>query len=214
MNDTRPLTIFHSPQTRSTGVVILMEELGAPYALHVLNMKAGEQRKSAYLAINPIGKVPAARHGDALITEQAALYIYLADLFPKSGLAPALTDPLRGPYLRWLVFYGSCFEPAIVDRSMQRAPGNLAMSPYGDFDTMWATVTGQLAKGPYLLGERFTAADILWGTALKWITDYKLVPQVPEVAAYAARIATRASVAKVAAMDAKLAAEHAAAAKP
>ncbi|MDX2222729.1 MAG: glutathione S-transferase family protein [Rhodospirillaceae bacterium] len=212
MNDARSLTIFHSPQTRSTGVVILVEELGAPYTLHVVNMKAGDQRKPGYLAVNPMGKVPAARHGDALITEQGALYIYLADLFPAAGLAPALTDPLRGPYLRWLVFYGSCFEPAIVDRSMQRPPGNLGMSPYGDFDTMWATVTGQLAKGPYLLGERFTAADILWGTALKWITDYKLVPPAPEVMAYTARIAARPAVAKVTAMDAQLAAEHAAAA--
>lgn len=213
MNETRPLTIFHSPQTRSTGIVILMEELGAPYTLQVLNMKAGEQREPAYLAINPMGKVPAAKHGEALITEQVALYIYLADLFPAAALAPAPNDPLRGPYLRWLVFYGSCFEPAIVDRSLQRAPGNLAMSPYGDFDTMWATVIGQLANGPYLLGERFCAADILWGTALKWITDYKLVPTVPEVMAYAGRIAARPSVTKVAAMDQRLAAEHAAAIK-
>ena len=85
-------------------------------------MKAGEQRGAAYLAINPMGKVPAVLHGDALVTEQGAVYTYLADLFPQAGLAPTLGDPLRGPYLRWMFFYGSSFEPAVVDRSMKRDP--------------------------------------------------------------------------------------------
>src|SRR5690349_16625106 len=105
-----PLTFFHSPNSRSTGVRILLEELGAPYQLHALNMKAGEQRQPKYLAINPMGKVPAVLHGDALVTEQVALTIYLADLYPEAGLAPALDHPLRGPYLRLLAFYGACFE--------------------------------------------------------------------------------------------------------
>ena len=91
------ITLYYSPQTRATGARILLEELGAPYDLHVLNMKAGEQRQPAYLAINPLGKVPAIRHGEALVTEQVAIFIYLADLFPKAGLTPALDDPSRGP---------------------------------------------------------------------------------------------------------------------
>ncbi|MCY0856632.1 glutathione S-transferase family protein [Cupriavidus sp. D39] len=202
------LTLFHSPNTRSTGALTLLEELGVPYRLHPLNMKAGEQREPAYLAINPMGKVPAIRYGDALVTEQAAVFIFLADLFPQARLAPALTDPLRGPYLRWMAFYGSCFEPALVDRSQQRETPR-AMCPYGDYDTTIGTLLGQLEKGPYLLGDTFTAADVLWGTALTWTTMFKLVEATPVVQAYIDRINARPAVARARAIDAKLAAEQA-----
>ena len=111
MSDT--VTLYHAPNSRSSAALTLLEELGAPYRLHVLNLNAGDQRQPAYLAVNPMGKVPAITHGGALITEQVAIFIYLADLFSNAGLAPQIGDPLRGPYLRWLVFYGSCFEPAI-----------------------------------------------------------------------------------------------------
>jgi glutathione S-transferase len=207
------ITFFHSPNTRSSGVRILLEELGTPYELRAINMKAGEQRKPAYLAINPMGKVPAILHRGGLVTEQVAIFIYLADLFPQAKLAPGLDDALRGPYLRWLVYYGSCFEPAVVDRAMKREPGQLAMVPYGDYDTMLNTLTGQLAKGPYLLGERMSAADVLWGTALTWTTMFKLVPELPVIKDYIGRINARPAVGKVKALDAKLSAEHEAAVK-
>jgi len=214
MNRNRKVTLYHSPNTRSSGSLTLLEELGAPYELHVLNMKAGEQRQPAYLAINPMGKVPALRHGDALITEQVAIFLYLADLFPEAGLAPPIRDPLRGPYLRWMVFYAACFEPAVIDRSTQKDPAPLSMSPYADFDTMFKTLTGQLAKGPYLLGERFSAADVLWGGALTWTTMFKLVPELPVITSYVQRAGARPAVARVKAKDAELAAAHEAAARP
>lgn len=192
----------------------MLEELGAPYELQVLNMKAGEQRRPEYLAINPMGKVPALRHGGALITEQVAIFLYLADLFPEAGLAPRLGDPLRGSYLRWMVFYAACFEPAVIDRATQRDPTPLPMSPYGDYDTMLGTLTGQLAKGSYILGQRFSAADVLWGSALAWTTMFKLVPELPVITGYIARCAARPAVAKVKAKDAELAAAHEASAPP
>jgi len=204
------ITFFHSPNTRSTGVRILLEELDAPHELHVLNMKAGEQRQPAYLAINPMGKVPAIRHRGELVTEQVAIYIYLADLFPAAGLTPALDDRRRGPYLRWLTYYAACFEPAVVDRAMKRDPAGPAMSPYGDYDTMLKTLTDQIAKGPYLIGDRMTAADVLWGTALGWTTHFKLVPELAVITDYIKRITSRPAVGKVNALEAKLAAEHAA----
>ena len=111
MTDAAKVTLYHSPRTRSQGVQILLEELGAPYELHVLNFKLEEQHKPDYLAINPLGKVPAIEHAGAVVTEQVAIYIYLADAFPAAGLAPAIGDPLRGPYLRWIALYGSAFEP-------------------------------------------------------------------------------------------------------
>jgi glutathione S-transferase len=208
MAEDRKLTLFHSPNTRSSGALNLLEELGVPYNLHVINMKAGEQRRPEYLAINPMGKVPALKHGDALITEQVAIFLYLADLFPEAGLAPPIGDPLRGAYLRWLVFYAACFEPAVIDRATQRDPAPLPMSPYGDYDTMLKTLTDQLAKGRYLLGDRFTAADVLWSGALTWTTMFKLVPELPVIADYIGRCSARPAVARAKAKDAELAAAH------
>ncbi len=205
MNTSRHVTFYHSPNTRSTGTLILLDELGADFDLQVLDMKAGEQRAAAYLTINPMGKVPAIVHGEALVTEQPAVFMYLADLYPEARLAPAIGDPLRGPYLRWMVYYGSCFEPAVVDRALQRAPAPASTSPYGDYDTMLKTLTDQLAKGPYLLGDTFSAADLLWGIALTWTTAFKLVPELPVLQAYMARINARPSVARARARDAELA---------
>ena len=164
MRATRRVTLFHAPQSRSSGVLALLEELGADYQLQVLDLKAGQQREPAFLAINPLGKVPVIRQGEgeqaAVVTEQVAIYLHLADLYPEAGLAPQLDDPLRGPYLRWMSFYGSCLEPAIIDRSLQRDPAAYSTSPYGDFDTVLGAIRGQLARGPYFLGERFTAAEV------------------------------------------------------
>jgi glutathione S-transferase len=204
------ITFFHAPNSRSSGTFSLLEELGADYDLHLLNLKSGEQRQSTYRAINPMGKVPAIRHGDALITEQPAVFLYLADLYPEAGLAPSIDDPLRGPYLRWMVYYGSCFEPAIVDRSLKRDPAPPSTSPYGTWDDVLNTLAAQLAKGPYLLGERFTAVDVLWGGALHWATMFKLIPETPEIRAYIDRVITRPAMQRAAAKDAEFAAQQAA----
>jgi len=204
MPASRHVTLFHSPQSRSAGALILLEELGADYELHVLNLKKGEQRRADYLAINPMGKVPAIVHDGALVTEQGAVYAYLADLYPEAGITPAIGDPLRGPYLRWLFYYGSSFEPALIDKSLKREPAPASTSPYGDYETMLKTLTDQLATGPFLLGERFTAADVLWGTALRWTTMFKLVPETPVVTGYIARVTSRPAVARAAMIDADL----------
>jgi glutathione S-transferase len=182
----------------------LFEELGVEYDLHLLNLKAGDTRKVDYLAVNPMGKVPAIRHGDALITEQPAVMMYLADLYPEAKLAPPIGDPLRGPYLRWMVFYGSCFEPAVIDKSMQRDPAPPSTSPYGDFDTMLVTLTNQLDRSPYLLGDHFSAVDVLYGTALNWMTQFKLVPQMPVIQAYIERVSSRPAMQRATEADAQL----------
>jgi glutathione S-transferase len=204
MPTTQPITLFHTPQTRSSGALALLEELHAPYKLHVLNMQAGEHRQSAYLAINPMGKVPALLHGDALITEQVAVGIYLGDLFPEAGMTPAIGDALRGPYLRWYVFYAASFEPALIDKAMKREPGSVAMSPYGNFDATVNAVVAQLGEGPWLLGEKFTCADVLWGTALTWMTGFGLIEAVPPIRAYVERWNARPSAKAVAKIDADL----------
>ena len=198
------LALYHSPRTRSVGALILLEELGVPYTLNVVDMEAGAQREPAYLAINPMGKVPAILHGDVLITEQIAIFIYLADIFRQADLAPAPTDPLRGPYLRWMAFYAGCFEPAVADRALKREPGPQRMLGYGDFDTMLATLVAQLARGPYLLGERFSALDVLWGSALRWTTHFGIVPRLPEIERYIDAFNARPTTRKVIAEDTAL----------
>lgn len=182
----------------------MLEELHAPYSIHALNMKASEQRGGAYLAVNPMGKVPAILHGDSLITEQVAIGIYLADLFPESGITPAIGDALRGPYLRWYVFYAACFEPAAIDKALKREPGPPAMVPYGNWETTLNVVVAQLSKGPWLFGDRFTAADVLWGTALTWMTGFGLVEAVPPIKSYVENWNARPSVQRVAQIDADL----------
>ena len=204
MANERKLTLYHAPQSRSVGTLILLEELGADYELRAIDFSKNEQRQAAYLAVNPMGKVPAIVHNGALVTEQGALYAYAADLYPEAGITPAIGDALRGPYLRWLFFYGSSFEPAVVDRSMKREPAPPATSPYGDFDTTIKTLLDQLGDGPYLLGERFTAVDVLWGTALRWMTMFKLVAETPAVKAYVERIGTRPAAQRAAKIDADI----------
>ena len=204
------LVLFHAPNSRATTTLALLDELGASYQLRSVDLNTGEQRGAAYLAINPMGKVPAVTHDGALITEQPAVFLYLADLFAEAGLAPAVSDRDRGPYLRWLVFYGSCFEPAVVDQSLKREPARPMLSPYGDFTTMLDTICGPLARGPYLLGERFTAADVLWGAALSMMIEWKVVPAHPELVAYAARVTARPAFARAAAIDAAVLAAFAA----
>jgi glutathione S-transferase len=211
---TETLTFFHAPQSRSSGVAILLDELGAQHDLRLIDMKAGEQRQPAFLAINPMGKVPAILHGSSLVTEQVAVYIYLADLFPEAGLAPALTDPMRGPYLRWTAFYGSCFEPAVVDLAMKREPAPLATSPYGSFDNVIDSLTGQLRDNAFIAGDRLTAADILWCTSLQWIIGFGLLPARPAIAAYVDRVGARPSFARIRERDAAWAVSRASATPP
>jgi len=198
------ITLFYAPHSRALGALALMEELGVPFDLHVLNLKAGEQRDPKYLAINPMGKVPAVVHDGALVTEQPAVYIYVADLYPERGLAPPIGDPLRGPFLRWMVYYGSSFEPAVIDRSQKVTPPPQSACPYGTFDSMFNTLEGQLSKGPYILGNKFTAADVLWGIGLAWTTGFKLVPTTATIQAYVDRVNSRPAVARARAREAEI----------
>lgn len=209
MHANRHISFYHSPNSRAASVLLLLKELNADYELRVLNFKTQQQRSPEYLAINPMGKVPAIVHREALVTEQVAIYLYLADLYPEAGLAPPIGDALRGPYLRWMAFYGSCFEPAIVDRALKRDPAPLATSPYGDFDSMLKTLSDQLARGPYFLGTHFSALDLLWVTSLNWMIQFKLVPETPVIKAYVNRINARPAITWVRAKDAELAAAQA-----
>ena len=200
----RRITLYHAARSRSSGAVALLEALDADYRLQVLDLKAGANLAPAYLAINPMGKVPAIIHNGALVTEQVAIYLYLADLYPEAGLAPPIGDGRRGPYLRWMAFYGACFEPAMTDKAMHREPPPRMMSPYNDAETVLQVIEAQLAQGPYLLGETLSAADILWGNALGWMREFGLVQPAPATAAYIDRMSTLAAFDRSRQIDAEL----------
>jgi len=209
MNTHSPIVFFHAPHSRSSATRAMLEELGAPYDMVALNLTAAEQRTPDYLAINPMGKVPAIRDEGVLITEQPAILMHLADLYPEKELAPRPGDPLRGAWLRWMVFYGSCFEPAMMDFSRKREPVPPMQCGYGDYDSVMHVVAAQLERGPWLLGERFTAADVLWGGALNFGLMMKLVPNWPVFREYARRVQARPAIRRAFELDEALAAEQA-----
>lgn len=202
---TPDLVLYHHPRSRSVGTRVLLEALGVDYRVQPLDFAKGETRTAEFLAINPLGKLPTIVHDGTVVTEQVAITIYLADRFPAAGLAPAFDDPKRGAYLRWLAYYGSSFEPALVDHAFKREPLPPAQSVYGDYDTVINTLVDQLGRGDYLLGDTPTAADLLWGIALKWTTDFGIVPRHPAIMAYVDRVQALPAAARARALDAELA---------
>jgi glutathione S-transferase len=201
------ITLYYMPQTRATGTRIMLEELGAPYDLHVFDINDEHYADDGFREINPLCKVPTIKAGNTVITEQVAIAIYLGDYFADAGLAPAIDDPDRGTYLRWLVFYAACFEPALMDKSTGHDPGPSSRSVYGTFDEMISTLEQALTPGPYLLGDRMTVADILWGVALHWTMMFELIPENPIFRDYVKRITSRPAAMKITALDETLVAE-------
>jgi glutathione S-transferase len=200
------LTLYHAAPSRSSIVLWMLEEVGEPYDIHLLSLKNGDNRKPDYLKVNPMGKVPALKHGDALITEVAAICTYLADEFPRAKLNVPVGDPRRGAYLKWLFFSPSCAEPAMMDRMFPRkddAPRQAL--GYGDYDTTFNVVGDAVRGGPWILGEQFTAADVVIGSLLRWGMMFKGVPEREEFVAYAGRCQERPAAKRATAKDEELA---------
>jgi len=201
------LTLYHAAPSRSSIVRWMLEELGEPYDIHLLSLAKGEQSSPGYLAVNPMGKVPALRHGDAVITEAAAICTYLADEFPHARLNIPVGDPRRGPYLKWLFFSPSCIEAAVMDRAAPRKEEpRRGMIGYGDFDTVMNVVAKAVEPGPYLMDEQFTAADVVVGSTLRWGMMFGLLPKRPEFVAYVGRLEQRPALQRATALDQELAA--------
>jgi len=186
------LTLYHAAPSRSSIVLWMLEELGEPYAIKLIKLSAGDNMKPDYLAINPMGKVPALKHGDTIITEVAAICTYLADAFSEKKLNIPVGTPRRGVYLKWLFFGPGCMEPAVIDRAAPRKEeARRGMLGYGDFDTTMNVVAKAVEKGPWLMGEQFTAADVVIGSQIRWGMMFKMLPERKEFADYSARIAAR-----------------------
>jgi glutathione S-transferase len=199
------LTLYHAAPSRSSIVLWMLEEIGEPYDIKLIKLSEGENLKPDYLAVNPMGKVPALDHRGTIITEVAAICTYLADEFPAKKLNIPVGTPRRGVYLKWLFFGPGCMEPAVIDRAAPRKEeARRAMLSYGDFDTTMNVVAKAVEKGPWLMGEQFTAADVVIGANIRWGPIFKLIPERREFLDYAARIAARPAAQRADAKDKEL----------
>ena len=150
-------------------------------------------KSEAYLAINPMGKVPALRHGDTVITECAAICAYLADAFPKAGLAPAVNDRLRGPYYRWLFFVAGPLEAAAMNKGLgfEVPPEKKPMAGYGSLADVTSALDGLLSANDYVTGDRFTAADVYLGSHIGWGMQFGTIEKRPAFERYWQRVSAR-----------------------
>jgi glutathione S-transferase len=200
------LTLYHAAPSRSSIVHWMLEEVGEPYDIHLVSFKKGENRTPEYLAVNPMGKVPALRHRGVVITEASAICTYLADEFPRAKLNIPVGNPQRGVYLKWLFFGPSCVEPAIMDCAYPRKeqPPRAALG-FGEYETVIEVLAkAAAAVRPYLMGEQFTAADVVIGSGLRWGTMFKLLPQRAEFTGYLARLEERPALRRATEKDAEL----------
>jgi glutathione S-transferase len=197
------MKLYWAPRTRSLRALWVLEEAGAPYERVRLDLMAGEQKTPDFRAINPMAKVPALTDGPVAVAESGAICAYVAEVYPNAGLAPPLGDPARGRYLQWLFFSPGCVEPAFLTKS-----ANIEVQPqmasFGDFDRVFDVLEAAVAKGPWLLGERFSAADVMIGLDLHFGIDiFKLVPTRPVLRAYVDRCLARPALQRAKAIEAE-----------
>ena len=189
---TPELSFYTNPKSRGRIVRWMLEETGAPYTTEILEY--GTSMKAApYLAINPMGKVPAIRHGDTVVTECAAICAYLADAFPQAGLAPPPHSAARGPYYRWLFFAAGPLEAAWTNRALGVAvpPERSAMVGYGSFEQVLDTLEAAIGARAYLAGDRFSAADVYVGSQLGFGMQFGMIDKRPAFTRYWAGLEAR-----------------------
>jgi glutathione S-transferase len=199
---TETLTFYTNPMSRGRIVRWMLEEVAEPYETVLLDygttMKAPE-----YLAINPMGKVPAIKYGNMVVTEGAAICAFLADMFPDRGLAPAPGNPVRGTYYRWLFFAAGPVEAAVTGKSLGLlAPADKkAMAGYGSFEETIDCLESAVSKGPYICGEQFTAADVYVGSQIGWGMMFGTIDKRPAFADYFGRLQSRPAAIRARELD-------------
>ena len=185
------MQLYWAPRTRSFTTLWMMEEAGQPYERVLIDTSAGAQKSPDFLAINPMGKVPALKDGDATMAEAAAICTYVADRYPGAHLAPPVGDPARAKYLYWMFFAPSCIEPAIM-QIFTKLDIPASSAGWGDATQVFDVLDQAVAKGPWLLGDDFSAADVVIGSGLNYaIRLFKMVPARPSFDRYLDRCAAR-----------------------
>ncbi len=198
------LVFYTTPMSRGRIVRWMLEEVGTPYRTEI--MEFGPSMKQAeYRAINPLGKVPALRHGDAVVTETAAICAYLADAFPEAGLAPPSGSRARGPYYRWLFFGAGPVEAAVTNRTLGVTvpddPRMRGMVGYGSLEAVLDALEGAVGASEYLAGGTFSAADLYVGAHLAWGMAFGTIEKRPAYEAYTARLTGRPAAVRAREID-------------
>jgi glutathione S-transferase len=195
------LKFYHAPWSRSSAVLWLLEELGVDYEMVEIDVRQEGGVPEDYRLIQPNKKVPAIEHEGIVITERAAITTYLADAFPEAGLAPAIGDPMRGPYLTMLVYCDSVFDPALAAHA-QGWTYESNNFPFGLFDDMVNYVDRILTERPFAAGDRFTAADVQLGSSIGYTMEtMKVLPERPSFVAYMNRLKDRPANLRAAEID-------------
>jgi glutathione S-transferase len=184
------ITLHYHPFSRAAGVVWTLEEVGQPYELAFVDTRKNEQKAPGLLAVNPMGKIPVLVDGDVVVTEAAAIALYLADRYAAGRLAPALDDPRRGAYFRWSLFAPSVIEPGAMAK-LQKWEFRAGQAGWGDFDAMMKTIDHAIGSGPWLLGDMFSIADVVFGGTLRYMVRFGMLQASPAMTAYIERISAR-----------------------
>ena len=201
------IVLHHHPYSRAATVVWMLEEVGVPYELRFVDILKGAQKAPDFLALNPMGKLPTLVDGDLVVTETAAIGLYLADRYAAGRLAPALDDPARGTYLRWSLFAPSVVEPGAMAK-LQGWDFKPGQAGWGSYESMITAMESAVAGREYLLGDRFTMADVVFGATLRYMLRFKMMEPTPTLAAYAERLGARPALVRADARNAAVAAEH------
>jgi glutathione S-transferase len=195
------ITLYHAPRSRSSRFIFLLEELGVPYEIAKVSIRRGDGSGALDSGNpHPHGKVPAIRDGETLVYESIAVALYLTDKFPAAGIGPLVGDPARGAYLTWLAYYAGVMEPAWTSAFM-KADVPRGTAGWVKTDEVMDLVNATLSKSPYILGEKFSAADILIGTTFKLFMGSPLLPKTDLLEAYVQRVVERPAYARAAAKD-------------
>lgn len=198
------ITLYHAPRSRASRFIFLLEELGAPYTLAEVSIRRGDG-SGALDTHNPHphGKVPVITDGDTTVYESAAIALYLTDKFPQNGIGPQIGDAKRGAYLTWLAYYAGVMEPAWLSAFMKwevpRGTGGWVKT-----DEVMPLINGTLSKGPYILGDSFSAADVLIATTFKLFMGSPLLPKTDLLEAYVNRVTGRPAFARAMAKEAAI----------
>ncbi len=206
---TEELVLYTNPMSRGRIARWMLEEVGEPYRAEILEY-AGSMKAQDYLAINPMGKVPALCHGETIVTECAAICAYLADVFPLAGLAPPPGSRQRGPCYRWLFFAAGPIEAANTNKTLGVVVPieRTAMVGYGSQERALAAVEDQLNRSEYIAGDRFTAADVYVGSQIGWGMMFGAIDKRPAFERYWALVGARPAALRAREIDDKLVAEQ------
>ncbi len=201
------ITLYHHPYSRAANVIWMLEELGVEYELRFVDILNGAQKQPDILALNPMGKLPILTDGGVVVTESAAIGLYLADRYSLGKLAPAFDDPRRGAYLRWSLFPSAVIEPGSMAKmsGWEFKPGQAG---WGTYESMLAMIEHAIAGKNYLLGDEFSMADVIFGGTLAYMVAFKMIDATPTIAAYVARIKERPARQRADARNATIAREH------